>query len=47
MKSYLSPKIQLKKSRIGKGLFAVEKIKKGELIVDYSKGPGKLISERE
>lgn len=47
MKTFLSPKVKLKKSKIGKGLFAVKNITKGEVVIDYSTGTGKMISERE
>ena len=47
LKSYLSSKVRLKKSRVGESLFAIESIKKGEIIVDYKNGPGQLISREK
>lgn len=47
MKSYISPKVKIGKSKIGKGLFALKKIRKGELIIDYTKGPGKFLPTKE
>lgn len=46
-KSYISPKVELRNSKIGKGLFAKEKIFKGELVVDFSTGPGSLLKDDE
>lgn len=47
-KSYMSPKIQLQDSPIAdKGLFAVEKIEKGLLLIDFAPAPGKYLSTRE
>ena len=46
--SILSLKVCLRKSGIGgKGLFAVENISKGEVMVDYSTGPGKYVKTAE
>ena len=47
MSSYLSKKIKVDKSFAGKGLFANEKLKKGELVIDFSKGTGKYISGKQ
>jgi len=48
LKSYTSPKVKVKESKLGgKGLFAKEKIKKGKIIIDYTKGPGKFLSAKE
>lgn len=47
MKSYISFKVKLSKSKNGKGLFALEKTRKGELIIDFSKGPGKFLTTKE
>ncbi len=45
-KSYVSNKIELRESNLaGKGLFAKQKISKDELLVDFSKGPGKIIND--
>ena len=46
-KSYMSTKIEKKKCKIGFGLFAKEKIKKGEIVIDFSTGPGKYMSTKE
>jgi uncharacterized protein len=43
--SYVNPKAELKESPLaGKGLFAKELIKKGELVVDFSQGDGEYFS---
>jgi len=47
MKSYISPKIKKKKNNIGYGLFTSEEICKGELVIDFSNSPGKLINTKE
>lgn len=48
MNSYISPKIKRGKSALGgDGLFAAEKINKGELVIDFTNAPGKMINERE
>lgn len=48
MSSYISTKVQKRKSRLGGyGVFAVSKIKKGELITDFTNGPGKYINTKE
>ena len=47
MKSFMSQKIEKRKSKTGFGLFAVEKIKKGDLLIDFSTGPGKFLTEEE
>ncbi len=47
MKSYISPKVKIGESNNGKGLFALEKIHKGELIIDFTKGSGKFITVKE
>lgn len=46
-KSFVSSKVELKESNIGKGLFAKEKILKDEIVVDFSKGPGKILKDKE
>src|SRR3989338_6894627 len=47
-KSYISLKARKKKSRFGgDGLFATVKIFKGEHVVDYTDGPGRLLSLKE
>lgn len=46
-KSYISPKVKKGKSRAGWGIFAVEEIDKGELLVDFTNGRGKLIGLEE
>ena len=43
MKSFLSPKVKLKKSSIGQGLFALKKIRKDEVVVDFLTGPGQYL----
>lgn len=45
MSTYISSKIEKRKSKIGFGLFAKEKIKKNELVVDFQGGIGEIISE--
>ena len=46
--SFLSPKVELCESPTeGKGLFAKERILKGELVVDFTNGPGTYISTKE
>lgn len=47
MESYLSPKVKIRQGKIGKGLFAVEKIGKGELIADFASGRGRLMPAEE
>lgn len=48
MASYSSPKAEARESYIaGKGVFAKEKILKGEVVFDFSKGKGKMISGAE
>ena len=47
MRSYVSPKVKVGKSKIGKGLFALKKILKGELIADFTSGPGKFLQTEE
>ena len=42
-KSYLSPKAKKGKSKADWGIFCVEPISEGELIVDFTNGRGKLI----
>lgn len=46
-KSYINNKVELRDSKIGKGVFAKEKILKDEVITDFSTGPGKLIKSEE
>lgn len=46
-KSYVSQKVELRKSKIGKGLFAKEKIDKGELVIDFSTGSGTILKVGE
>ena len=48
--SYLSSKIKLYKSKIddkGLGLVCIKKIKKGELIIDYSTGRGRFLNSKD
>jgi len=47
MSSYISPKVKSRKSKIGKGLFAIKEIHKGELIIDFTHAPGKLVTTKE
>ena len=48
MPTYTSPKVEVKDSGIkGRGVFAKEKILKGEVVFDFSKGKGKMISGAE
>jgi uncharacterized protein len=48
MGSYVSPKIEARDSSIeGKGLFAVERILRGEVVVDSTEAPGRVVSSRE
>lgn len=47
-RSYMSPKIELQKSPIAdNGLFAVELIEKGELLIDYTSSAGRYIAAKE
>ena len=42
------PKIEIRKSELGgKGLFARDRINKGDIVIDYAGGPGKFISTRK
>ena len=48
MSSWVSPKLELKNSPLGgKGLFAVEPVKKDEAVVDFSAGVGQYVSNAE
>ena len=48
MSTYTSPKVEVRKSGIeGRGVFAKEKIFKGGIVFDFSKGNGKMISNSE
>ena len=48
IKSYISPKIEIRKSELGgKGLFARDRIVKGNIVIDYAGGPGKFISTKK
>ena len=48
MPTYTSPKVEVRKSGIeGRGVFAKEKIFKGGIVFDFSKGNGKMISNSE
>jgi len=47
MKSYLSPKVKRSKSAAGDGLFVTERIQKGEVVADFSQGPGTYLSTAE
>lgn len=47
VKSFITPKAKIGKARIGKGLFALKKIRKGELVVDFTNGPGKFLSTKQ
>ena len=40
---FLSKKVRIKKSKIGKGLFAIKRIRRGSLIIDYFQGKGKFL----
>ncbi len=45
---YLSPDVKLRESRIhGKGLVAIKKIYKGEVVLDFANGPFQFISTEE
>ncbi len=47
-KSYISPKIEKKESqKSGYGLFAKKDIAKNEVVIDFSQGPGRFISNQE
>lgn len=46
-KSFVSSKVSLQKSRIENGLFANAKILAGELLIDFTSGPGKYITLKE
>lgn len=44
MKSYISSKVEMRKSPLGgEGLFVNNKIDKGEIVVDYTSGPGTFV----
>ncbi len=46
--SYSSPKVEMRNSRIsGRGLFAKESIHKGELMISFENGKGKVINSTE
>ena len=47
MKSYISSKIEKRSSGIGSGLYATQTIRKGEIIIDYNGGPGRIIGIAE
>lgn len=47
MGSYLSPKVKIGQSKVGKGIFAIKKIGKGELIADFENGSGKFLPLEE
>lgn len=47
MGSYISSKVELGRSKIGKGLFAKENIPKGEVVVDFTGASGKFLSTKE
>ena len=48
MPSFLSSKIKLQNSsKSGRGLFAIEEIKKGEVVADYTTGFGKFVTTKE
>lgn len=48
MSSYISPKVKVgDKDKSGKGIFAIEKINKGEVVGDYTYGFGKYINTVE
>src|SRR3989344_7382022 len=46
-KSYLSPKVKLRRSRSGRGLFVLRPIRRNELVVDFSTGPGTYLNSRQ
>ena len=46
-KSYLTPKAKKKKSRTGWGIFAIEAIDQGELIIDFTDSRGEIIDMKE
>lgn len=45
--SYLSPKVKIGPRFQGKGLFAIKEIESGEVIIDFTNGPGQFVSTRE
>ncbi len=47
MKSYISPKTAIEIGKNDKGLFVIKEIIKGEIIVDYTGAPGKVMSTTE
>jgi len=48
MASYLSSKVKIGTSKkSGKGLFAIDKIQKGEIVIDYKDGIGKYVNHAE
>ena len=45
--SYFSPKVEVRQAKIGKGIFAIEPIIKGEVVLDFSTGPEKYLPPKE
>jgi uncharacterized protein len=45
--SFFSPKLTVRDCRIGRGIFAVQPVAKGERLLDFSTGPGKYLNTRE
>jgi uncharacterized protein len=45
--SYFSPKCEVRAAKIGKGIFAKETVRKDEVVLDFSTGPGKYLSTKE
>lgn len=47
MASYFSPKIEVRECRIGKGLFATAPISRGDVVIDFTNGPGTYLNSLE
>ncbi len=47
MKSYFSSKLEVRPCNIGKGIFVVQPIAKGELLLDFNQGPGRRLKTKE
>lgn len=47
MKSYISPKVKIKKAKIGLGLYSTKTINRDEVLVDYVNAPGQFLTTKE
>ena len=43
-KSFVSPKLSISKTKIGKGLIAIQRILKDEVVVDFSGALGEIVN---